>query len=41
MRKVFIGGLDFRTTEDGLKSHFEKWGEIVDVVVLKDKRTSR
>lgn len=33
MRKLFIGGLDYRTTDETLKSYFEKWGEIVDVVV--------
>lgn len=32
MRKLFIGGLDYRTTDDTLKSYFEKWGDIVDVV---------
>lgn len=41
MRKLFIGGLDYRTTEDSLKSHFTKWGEIVDVVVMKDPKTRR
>lgn len=40
-RKLFIGGLDFRTTDDSLKSHFEQWGEIVDVVVMKDPTTKR
>ncbi|EDW67706.1 heterogeneous nuclear ribonucleoprotein A1 isoform X2 [Drosophila novamexicana] len=41
MRKLFIGGLDYRTTDDNLKAHFEKWGQIVDVVVMKDPRTKR
>ncbi|KAG8224433.1 hypothetical protein J437_LFUL001383 [Ladona fulva] len=40
-RKLFIGGLDYRTTDETLKSHFEKWGEIVDVVVMKDPKTKR
>lgn len=38
---MFIGGLDYRTTDDGLKSHFEKWGRVVDVVVMKDPRTKK
>jgi len=38
---LFIGGLDYRTTDEGLKSHFEKWGNIVDVVVMKDPKTKR
>lgn len=41
LRKLFIGGLDYRTTDDSLKSHFEKWGKIVDVVVMKDPKTKR
>lgn len=40
-RKLFIGGLDYRTTDDSLKKHFEQWGEIVDVVVMKDPKTKR
>jgi len=39
--KLFIGGLDSRTTDEGLKSHFEKYGEIVDVIVMKDPQTKR
>ncbi|XP_041989117.1 heterogeneous nuclear ribonucleoprotein 87F-like isoform X1 [Aricia agestis] len=40
-RKIFIGGLNYRTNDDSLKEHFEKWGEIVDVVVMKDPKTKR
>ncbi|XP_022206983.2 heterogeneous nuclear ribonucleoprotein A1, A2/B1 homolog isoform X2 [Nilaparvata lugens] len=41
VRKLFIGGLDYKTTDDSLKKHFEQWGEIVDVVVMKDPKTKR
>ncbi|XP_049947064.1 heterogeneous nuclear ribonucleoprotein A1, A2/B1 homolog isoform X1 [Schistocerca serialis cubense] len=41
VRKLFIGGLDYRTTDESLKKHFEQWGEIVDVVVMKDPGTKR
>ncbi|XP_054261155.1 heterogeneous nuclear ribonucleoprotein A1, A2/B1 homolog [Macrosteles quadrilineatus] len=41
LRKLFIGGLDYRTSDDSLKAFFEKWGEIVDVVVMKDPMTKR
>ncbi|RZF42519.1 hypothetical protein LSTR_LSTR004438 [Laodelphax striatellus] len=41
LRKLFIGGLDYRTTDDSLKAFFEQWGEIVDVVVMKDPHTKR
>ncbi|XP_029637368.1 heterogeneous nuclear ribonucleoprotein A3 homolog 2 isoform X7 [Octopus sinensis] len=39
--KLFIGGLNYSTTEEGLKSHFEQWGEIVDCVVMRDLTTKR
>lgn len=41
LRKLFIGGLDFRTTDETLKSFYEQWGELVDVVVMKDPNTKR
>lgn len=40
-RKIFIGGLNYNTTEDGLKDHFGVYGEIVDVVVMKFPDTKR
>ncbi|CAL1277553.1 unnamed protein product [Larinioides sclopetarius] len=40
-RKLFIGGLNYKTTEDTLKSYFSKYGEIVDCVVMKDPNTRR
>jgi len=39
--KLFIGGLDYRTTEETLTSQFEQYGEIVDVIVMKDPHTKR
>jgi RNA recognition motif-containing protein len=40
-RKLFIGGLSAKTDEDGLKAFFSAWGDIIDVVVMKDKRSGR
>ncbi|CAN7981337.1 unnamed protein product, partial [Ixodes pacificus] len=40
-RKLFIGGLDYKTTEDSLKGHFEQWGEVVDCVVMRDPSTKK
>ncbi|XP_046967337.1 heterogeneous nuclear ribonucleoprotein A1-like isoform X2 [Vanessa cardui] len=40
-RKIFVGGLDYRTTDASLKKFYEQWGEIVDVVVMKDPQTKR
>ncbi|BFZ06485.1 hypothetical protein BsWGS_09524 [Bradybaena similaris] len=38
-RKLFVGGLNYETDEESLKSHFEQWGEIVDCVVMRDPDT--
>ena len=35
IRKLFLGGLNYNTTEDGLIAHFQKYGKIVDVIVMK------
>lgn len=40
-RKLFIGGLSYETTDEGLKKYFEKYGEIVDSVVMKFRDTKR
>jgi len=40
-KKIFIGGLDFKSTEDSLKEHFSKFGELVDVVVMRFPDTQR
>lgn len=40
-RKLFIGGLDYKTTEEALRKHFEQWGEIVDCVVMRDSTSKR
>lgn len=33
LRKLFIGGLSFETTDDSLREHFETWGTLTDCVV--------
>ena len=39
MGKVFVGGLSRETTTDGLRLYFERFGEICDCVVMKDRST--
>ena len=41
LRKLFIGGLAPYTTEDSLRTFYNKWGKVVDVVVMKDPSTKR
>lgn len=40
-KKLFVGNLDWGTTEDELRDLFSKFGDIEDLVVLKDKFTGR
>ncbi|MBZ3874026.1 Heterogeneous nuclear ribonucleoprotein A1 [Sciurus carolinensis] len=32
LRKLFILGLNFETTDESLRSHFEQWGTLTDCV---------
>ncbi|KAK2119569.1 Heteroproteinous nuclear ribonucleoprotein A1 [Saguinus oedipus] len=41
LRKLFIGGLSFETTDESLRSHFEQWGTLTDCVVTRDPNTKR
>jgi RNA recognition motif-containing protein len=41
LRKLFIGGLNYETTDEGLKTYFEQFGEVVDCIVMKYKDTNR
>lgn len=41
LRKLFIGGLDYKTSEESLKQHFDKFGEVTDCVVMRDPQTKR
>ncbi|XP_051786638.1 heterogeneous nuclear ribonucleoprotein A3 isoform X4 [Erpetoichthys calabaricus] len=41
LRKLFIGGLSFETTDESLRAHFEQWGKLTDCVVMRDPQTKR
>uniref|UniRef100_G1QFJ9 RRM domain-containing protein n=1 Tax=Myotis lucifugus TaxID=59463 RepID=G1QFJ9_MYOLU len=41
LRKLFIGGLSFETTDESPRSHFEQWGMLTDRVVMRDPNTNR
>lgn len=41
MRKLFIGGLDYKTSEATLKQHFEKFGDVLDCVVMREPQSKR
>ncbi|KAL4535164.1 hypothetical protein Ndes2526B_g06069 [Nannochloris sp. 'desiccata'] len=39
--KLFLGGLSWDTSEEKLREHFEGYGELVEVVVMRDRMTGR
>lgn len=41
LNKVFIGGINYLTTEEALRSHFSKYGQISDCVVIRDPATNK
>ncbi|KAK2104825.1 Heteroproteinous nuclear ribonucleoprotein A1 [Saguinus oedipus] len=41
LRKLFIGGLSFETTDESLRSHCEQWGTLTDCVVMRYPNTKR
>jgi cold-inducible RNA-binding protein len=40
-KKLFIGGLSWNTTDDGLRQAFERFGELTEVKVITDRETGR
>ena len=36
-----MGGLHYNTTEDSLKAFYEQWGEVTEVIVMRDQSTKR
>ena len=40
-KKLFVGGLSWNTTDDGLRRAFESYGEVTDAKVVTDRETGR
>lgn len=40
-KKLFVGGLNFKTDEDGLRGIFESVGEVEEVKIIFDRETGR
>lgn len=40
-RKLFVGGLNYDTEDDGLREYFEKWGVVDDCIVMKEPGTKK
>lgn len=41
LTKVFVGGLAWETRSEGLRAHFEVYGDIMEAVVITDRTTGR
>jgi hypothetical protein len=41
LTKVFVGGLAWETPSEGLRQHFDVYGEILEAVVITDRETGR
>ncbi|XP_052005583.1 heterogeneous nuclear ribonucleoprotein A0b [Xyrauchen texanus] len=39
--KLFVGGLNVQTTNDGLRAHFEQYGTLTDCVVVQNDQLQR
>jgi len=39
--KIFVGGLPWATTDDGLREAFGGYGEITEATVIQDRETGR
>jgi cold-inducible RNA-binding protein len=40
-RKLFVGGLSWNTTDDGLKEAFSRFGAVTEAKVVTDRETGR
>lgn len=40
-RKVYIGNMNYKTTEERLGEVFQEYGEVVSINIIKDKDTGR
>ena len=39
--KLFVGGLSWNTSDDGLRAAFEPFGQVTDAKVITDRETGR
>ena len=40
-KKLYVGGLPYKTTNDELKAHFEGAGAVASATIIMDKMTGR
>lgn len=40
-KKIYVGNLNYATTEEALKNAFSSFGEVLSAVIIKDRFTSQ
>lgn len=40
-KKLYVGNIPFKVTEEGLKAYFSQWGEVLSVAIITDRETGR
>lgn len=40
-KKLYVGNMNFATTENGLREIFSQYGEVVSVAIITDRATGR
>jgi len=40
-KKLFVGGLSWSTSDEGLRASFDRFGEVTDAKVISDRETGR
>lgn len=40
-KKLYVGGLSWNTTDDGLQEAFSRFGEVIEAKVITDRETGR
>ncbi|GAB4485641.1 MAG: hypothetical protein OHK006_12150 [Thermodesulfovibrionales bacterium] len=41
MKRLYVGNISFKATEDDLRNHFSQAGEVASVKLIKDNATGR
>ncbi len=41
MKKIFVGNLSWKTTEEQLKAHFEQYGQVISAKIVIDQMTGK
>jgi RNA recognition motif-containing protein len=40
-KKLYVGGIPYSTTNEGLKAHFEQAGSVDEAMIIMDRMTNR